>query len=277
MTRSRLPRSPLSHSDSRRRLARTSRFLLTLSGTLLAFAACGTTGGQPATGELFLVPSDGAFTTATGWDVVLDEVRLVAGSLYVYAPAGDTMASLSPLGPSIALAHGGHDPFGARRVRMEWLGPSALDLLAAEPASLGAMDGSVGPATDTTLAFDALEGELASPGGPTHAHHAWIAGTASRVVSGTTETIAFEGGLDVEIGGTENLIEAIASDATVATDGRWSLSVDLSRWLDQAHFERLPEAETRVVTPSSQVGIAWELGFRDPASFTLTYQPALAD
>jgi hypothetical protein len=251
---------------------------------LLAFAACGTTGGQPATGELFLLPTSGTFTTATGWDVVLDEARLVAGSLCVYAPDGDTMASLSPLGPgpwglgpSVALAHSGHDPFGSRRVRMEWLGPSALDLLATEPTVLGAMDGSVGPTTDTTLAFDGLQGQLASTSGPSHGHHAWIAGTASRVVSGTTETIAFEGGLDVEIGGTEHLIEAIASDATVATDGRWSLAVDLWRWLDQAHFERLPEAETRSVTPTTQVGIAWELGLRDPASLTLTYQPNLND
>lgn len=260
----------------RRRL---TLFTLTLSLTLTFFVACGVTPGEPATGTLLVSPSTGTFSTATGWSVVLDEATLVIGSLYVYAPDGDVTASLSPwdprrLGPSTALAHGGVDPFGTRRVRMEWLGPSALDLLADAPATLGAMDGSVGPTTDTTLSLEALSGALAASDGPSHGHHAWIAGTATRTVSGTTETIAFEGGLDVQIMGTENLIEAIASDADVAADGTWTLSVDLPRWLDAAHFDRLPDAETRVVTPDTQVGIAWDLGLRDPASFHFTYTPA---
>ncbi|MFN9811999.1 MAG: hypothetical protein ACK6CU_20460 [Deltaproteobacteria bacterium] len=261
------------------RMAPSSQFALVLSGTLLAFAACGTTGGHPATGELFLLPSRGSFTTASGWDVVLDEARLVAGSLYVYAPAGDTQASLTPLGlgPSVAFAHGGHDPFGSRRVRMEWLGPAVLDLLADDTAALGTMDGSVGPATDATLAFEALRGALASPESPTRGHHAWIAGTASRLLDGETESIAFEGGLDFEIAGTENLIEAISSEAEVETDGHWALGIDLPRWLDQARFERLPGAEMRAVSPGSQAAVAWELGLRDPATFALTYQTATND
>ncbi|MBX7192933.1 MAG: hypothetical protein K1X94_12785 [Sandaracinaceae bacterium] len=258
-------------------------FALALSLALSLFAACGVTPGQPATAELFLAHSTGTFTTSLGWRVTLREARLVIGSLYLYAPEGDTMARLAPwdlpgLGVSVAQAHGGVDPFGSRQVRLEWLGPESLDLLATEPTALGAMDGSVGPSTDATLAFETLAGELASATAPNHGHHAWIAGTASRTVEGVAESLAFEGGLDVAIGGTENLIEAIASDAEVVSSGRWTLGVDVARWLDAAHFERLAgDTDPRTLTPTSQPSIAWNLGLRDPMTIHLSYAPTLAD
>lgn len=258
----------------------TAPFLLTLAFTLTVFAACGETQGAPATATLELEGQSGRFTTSTGWDVVLDEASVVLDGLYVYAPAGDATAQRAPwsppswsqLGPSLALAHGGHDPFGTRRVRLEWLGPSSLDLLTPTPIVLGTMRGSVGASSDTTVAFAALSEELSRPEAPAHGHHVWVAGTATRTVAGNTETLAFEGGRDITVGGTEHLIEAIASDALVAAEGRWSLSIELARWLDQARFERLPDADIRTITPSSQVGIAWDLGLRDPAGFHLSYR-----
>lgn len=255
-------------------------FFTSLAGTLTLFAACGTTPGEPATATLRLAPSTGTFTTATGWDVVLDRAVLVPGSAYFYAPTGDTMASLGrDLGDAlfvpVALAHGGHDPFGTRPVRLEWLGPVSLDLLATESLEVGAMDGSVGASTETTLAFEPLTGALLDPSSASHGHHAWIEGTATRVVEGTTETIEFEGAFDFASGGTENLIEAIEASADVRADGAWTLSIGLSRWLDQARFERLTESASgpRVITPTTQVGIAWDLALRDPRSFELSYQP----
>jgi hypothetical protein len=242
--------------------------------SLISSVACGTTAGAPATASLRLATSTGSFTTSTGWTVALDEAVLVLGSTYLYAPDGDTTALLREVLLPVAHAHGGHDPFGTRPVRLEWLGPASLDLLEGVPGELGVMEGSVGVSTDATLAFAALEGALADPSGASRAHHAWIAGTATRTVEGSTEVVAFEGGLDFATGGTENLVEAVAADAMVSTEGTWTLQVDLARWLDQARFERLPDAETpRPIAPTSQVGIAWDLGLRDPASYLWRYEP----
>jgi len=257
-------------------------FLAVLAITLVSFAACGTTPGQPATATLRLAPSSSSFTTSTGWDVVLDEAVLVAGSAYFYAPSGDTMASLErslreSISVPVAHAHGGHDPFGTRPVRLEWLGPASLDLLAADAVDIGTMDGSVGASMEVTLAFEPLTGALIEPSSPAHGHHAWIAGTATRTVEGTTETIEFEGGFDFASGGTENLVEAIPAPASVAAEGTWTLRVALARWLDQARFERLPQTtgSVRTITPTTQVGVAWDLGLRDPSDYELAYEARL--
>jgi len=257
---------------------RLSLFCATLTASLVLFVACGTTPGEPANATLRLAPSSRDFTTGTGWDVVLDEAVIVLGSMYLYAPDGDAMAGLGArLGPTIAYAHGGHDPFGSRPVRLEWLGPASLDLLADDVVALGEMDGSVGRSMEATIAFEPSTGELADPSGPANGNHAWIAGTATRSLMGMTETIVFEGGLDIAAGGTENLIEAVPSDANVATGGVWELRVDVASWLDQARFERLPDSATRVIAPTTQPAIAWSLGLRDPTHFALTYAPTLAD
>lgn len=260
-----------------------SLFSTTVAGTLTFFAACGTTSGQPATATLRLAPSTGTFTTSTGWEVVLDEAVLVPSSAYFYAPSGDTMASVGEhvrdaLLVPVAHAHGGHDSFGTRPVRLEWLGPESLDLLGAETIEIGAMDGSVGASMEVTLAFDTLAGALLDTRSPSRGHHAWLAGTATRRVDGTTETIEFDGGFDFAAGGTENLIEAIPAAANVRASGDWTLRVALSRWLDRAHFDRLPETASgpRAITSGTQVGIAWDLGLRDPRDYELTYESQLA-
>lgn len=261
---------------------RVSLFLATLAVALALFSACGQTRGAPATARLLLEGSSGRFTTTTGWDVALDEARLVVDALHVFAPAGDRSAALeqrrwrdlrSWIGPSVALAHGGHDGFGERGVRIEWLGPSALDLLAEGPSEIGPMDGSVGVTDEALLAFGVLPEDLARSDGPTRGHHAWISGTASRTREGVTETIAFEGGRDFTVGGTDHLIEAIAADALVEAEGRFHLRFELARWLDQAQFDRLPAGSPATIAPTSQVGIAWDLGLRDPRGILLSYEP----
>ncbi len=250
-------------------------FGVTLCVALTLFAACGVTRGEPASAELALEGGGGRFTTATGWDVVLDEARLVIDGLHVFAPAGDASAALERvlwLGPSVALAHGGHDDFGGRATRIEWLGPALLDLLGEGPTPLGPMSGSVGATDGATLAFGPLPADLATASGPTHGHHAFLRGTASREVDGAPEVVRFEGGLDFTVGGTEHLIEAIAMTDRVEPEGRFTLSFELSRWLDQARFERLAAGDPALITPSAQVGIAWDLGLRDPMGIHLTYE-----
>jgi hypothetical protein len=243
--------------------------LLGLGLTTLSAAACGTTPGAPATATLVLAPSSPTFTTSTGWSITLAEAWLVPSALYVYAPDGDTMAALSRVLLPVAHAHGGHDPFGARAVRLEWLGPRALDLFDVGRPEIGALDGSVGPTSDATLAFGPLPDDRAAGSGPSRGHHVFVAGTATR----EGEAIAFEGGLDLEGGGTERLIEAIAIDAMVESEGELAMTVDLARWLDEAQLDRLPVAEVRLLAPGSQPAIAWSLGLRDPRGYALTYDP----
>jgi hypothetical protein len=230
-------------------------------------AACGTTPGAAATATLVLMPSTSTFTTTAGWTIALDEAWLVPAALYVYAPNGDAMAWLSHALLPVAQAHGGHDPYGTRSVRLEWLGPAALDLLSTERIVIGAMDGSVGPTRDATLAFAALSGDLAGPASPSRGHHAFLAGRATRA----DMTVTFEGGLDLGAGGTQPLIEAIPIETFVEGDGELALTVDLARWLDEAQLDRLPDATPRVLAPGTQPAIAWGLGLRDPRGYAFAY------
>ncbi len=241
----------------------------------LSFVACNPTPGASAEATLQLAPSLRSFTTSTGWSVTLTEAVLVPDALYVYAPSGDTMASLQelmwPVAMPVAHAHGGHDPFGSRRVRLEWLGPQSLDLLGDTTIDIGLMDGTVGSTSDVTLAFAALTGDLASTSGASHAHHAWVRGTATKM----GETIGFAGGLDFGSGGTEGIIESIMVSPSITRTGTQTLLVNTAAWLDLCQFDRLPGTGTdeRVIEPLNQVGVGFGLGLRNATSYSLAYVP----
>ena len=247
--------------------------LLTASFVSMSFVACNPTPGATATATLQLAPSVRTFTTSTGWNVTLTEAALAPNALYIYAPAGDTMASLTQALRPVALAHGGHDPFGSRRVRLEWLGPDSLDLLGDSLSVIGYMDGTVGATSDVTLAFAALTGEQANPSGVSHAHHAWVRGTATRM----SETVAFAGGLDFGSGGTEGIIESIMVSPSIARTGTQTLRVNTAAWLDLCQFDRLPGTGTdeRTIEPLNQVGVGFGLGLRNATSYSVTYEPSL--
>ena len=250
--------------------------LLTASFVSMSFVACSPTPGASATATLQLAPSTRSFTTSTGWNVTLTEAVLVPDALYVYAPAGDTMASisqaLSPVVMPVAQAHGGHDPFGTRRVRLEWLGPNFLDLLGDSPSEIGFMDGTVGATSDVTLAFAPLTGEQANPSGASHGHHAWVRGTATKMGS----SVAFAGGLDFGSGGTEGIIESIMVSPSITRTGTQTLQVKTAAWLDLCQFDRLPGTGTdeRTIEPLNQVGVGFGLGLRNATSYSLAYAPS---
>jgi hypothetical protein len=88
-------------------------------------------------------------------------------------------------------------------------------------------------------------------------------------------TIAFEGGLDVPDEGTTRLVEGMTLEATLDDDGEVRAHVELSRWLDAVHFDRLPDAGAapRVLADGTQGHIAWLLALRDPRSWSMTYVP----
>ena len=251
--------------------------LLTASFVSMSFVACNPTPGATATATLRLAPSTRSFTTSTGWNVTLNEAALAPNALYVYAPSGDTMASLTqalwPVAMPVAQAHGGQDPFGTRRVRLEWLGPDSLDLLGDSPSEVGFMDGTVGATSDVTLAFAPLTGVQADPSGIAHAHHAWVRGTATK----TGNTIAFAGGLDFASGGTEGIIETIMVSPSITRTGTQTLLVNTAAWLDLCQFDRLPDTGSgeRTIEPLNQVGVGFGLGLRNATSYSVTYEPSL--
>lgn len=249
-------------------------FFASLSIVLALFVACGTTGGRPIALTL-AVDRSGAttFTTATGWDVVLDEAHLLVGAIYVYAPEGMTarLEDLSRVLVPVARAHGGVDAYGGRPVRCEWLRQADVDLMSATPTSLGAGTGSYGRASEGTVLLDAPAGALADVGGALHGHHAWVSGTATSAGA----TIAFEGGIDIADEGTARLVEGIPLEATLDDDGEVEVHVDVSRWLDAVHFDRLPDAGAapRVIADGTQGHVAWLLALRDPMAWAMGYVP----
>jgi hypothetical protein len=246
-------------------------FCAALGATLLSFAACGTTGGRPIVLSLSVGRAGPtSFTTRMGWDVVLDEAHLLVGAIYAYGPEA-AMARLERVLVPVAYAHGGLDGFLGRPVRCEWLAQVDVDLMSMEPTSLGVGVGSYGLTSEGTVLLDAPRGALADPSGPLHGHHAWVSGTATM---GTT-TIGFEGGIDVADEGTARLVEGIPLDATLDDDGEVRVYVEVSRWLDAVHFDRLPDAGAapRVIADGTQAHVAFLYGLREPMAFSMSYVP----
>jgi hypothetical protein len=255
-------------------MRRAAPFFLSLALVTTSFVACGTTGGRPIALTLSVDRvGETRFTTATGWDVVLDEAHLLVGAIYAFAPEGLSarFERLERLLVPVAYAHGGLDAYLGRAVRCEWLSQADVDLVSSEATSLGSGAGSYGLADEGTVLLDAPRGALASADAPLRGHHAWISGTATRDAT----TIAFEGGIDVEDEGTARLVEGIPLGETLDDDGEVRVHVDVERWLDAVHFERLPDAGAapRVMSPGTQGHTAWLLALRDPHDWSMTYVP----
>lgn len=239
---------------------------VTLALTSASFAACGATSGRAITVNLFAEGDGDTFTTATGWTVDLTDAHLALGPVYVLAPIVTTLRELVM---PVAYAHGGHDDFAGRVVRAEWLEQASVDLLAPARTSLGIADGSAGPAGDVTVDLEPPSDANTSA---VHGHHAWLAGAATM---GTT-TIPFEGGLDIPDEGLSRRVEGIPASGDYDTDGELTLTVHVSSWLDQMHFDRLAApttGETRVIATGSQPYTAWYIGARTASAFSTTYAP----
>lgn len=239
---------------------------LALALVAASFAACGTTSGRPITVSLFAEGDGDTFTTATGWTVTLTDAHLVMGPVYVLSPIETTLRQV--LAMPVALAHGGHDDFAGRTVRAEWLEQADVDLLAVERTALGLADGSAGPAGDVTIDLDPPHPSIAEA---TRGHHAWIAG-AARMEDFTVE---FEGGLDIPDEGLSRRVEGVIASGEYDEGGEVTITVHVSSWLDQMHFERLdaPASGPREITAGSQPYAAWYIGARTSSAFSSTYVP----
>ncbi len=218
------------------------------------------------------------FVTELGWEVELQEAFIVVGPFYLWeAPSlasrsGHTRKDRDLLGwvgdllVPTAWAHPGDRTFDGKAIRGELLGQYVYDLTTGEPAALGLARGIEGEVGSMTVVLDppgaAAEGDVAA----LHGHHAWVKGIARR----DGEDIAFEGGLDIPAEGTQREVEGLPLDLTLEDDGMLVVGLHPKVWFDQAQFDTLQapsDGGPRIITPDSQVGVAWFLGARSPAAF----------
>lgn len=245
-------------------------FFVSLALTCTSLVACGVTPGRAIEFAVVAEGSAGTFTTTTGWEVTLREAFVAVGPLYAFAP-DDAVARARALLLPVAHAHGGEGLFGMRPVRGELTEQVLVDALA-ERSVLGTAHGSAGPTLDLTLLLDAPHGELASATSPLRGHHLWVAGSATQ---GSTE-VSFEGGLDIPDEGMVRLVESIPLEGEADEGAELVVSMHVSAWLDDAHFDRLPEASEgpRVIAAGAQPHTALYLGARSARAWSARWIPS---
>lgn len=238
-------------------------FALLLVGAALLPVSCADTGGSLVPIEITTRGTDATepFGTTTGWTVTLDEAWVAVAAFRAYAD--ESLAQL--LVPSRAYAHGGTDPLNGRRVRAEWFSSVVLDALDPAVRVLGLVDGETG-------AVDEVGVSLEQPsGGDTRGRVAWVRGQAER----DGETVAFEGGLELEDEPLVRRVENITLEGELAANDRLLLTADPRVWLADAAFDRLPEndhGEPRTITSDSQVHGALRLGLRSTRAWRATIE-----
>ena len=256
---------------------------MTIRRSLLALllVGCGATPGAEVPFNLRVdsaLPT-GSFTTSLGWTVTLDEARIVVSAVYLFEnpppsaardrPITDRLASLFL---STAWAHAGSTHFSGGACLGELLDQAAIDLVAGAATAVPLI-GNAGRVRSFSVLLDAPRGDLAKPESPTHGHHAWVRGTATK--DGTT--ILFEGGLDVENTGRLRYVDGITTDFALDAGGTFSVAIDPRAWFDTARFESLTTDGSdgrKLISAESQVRSAWFIGARSARAFAGTWQGA---
>jgi len=232
----------------------------------LAITATTRAGGAPA-----------SFVTEDGWQVQLTEAAIAIGPVYLFEnppPLAQRLPWWRPDGwlLPMAHAHAGDQHFNGGAVLAEYVDQLRYDCLSG-PASLGSTPATVGTARAFSLRLDPprlKSGEVDL----THGHHAWVAGTATR----EGETIAFEGGLDIDAAGTLRRVDGLPTEAPLDEGGTFTLVVHPDAWLEGADFASLPASmeagQPRRITASTQPGAVWFLGARGRQGYAGRYEPA---
>ncbi|MCU0674460.1 MAG: hypothetical protein MUE69_16915 [Myxococcota bacterium] len=236
-------------------------FLRVLVGAFaltIAAASCNAgTGGRLVPVELRLVgdPSATRFTSALGFDVVLEEAELVVGPLYAFAPADEPITRRSHALRSIAHAHGGLDPLDGRKVRAELLDRVAVDALADEPVAFETL-AEEGAIDELRVGLEAEPSQL-------DGHLARVVGTATR----DGVTYAFEAFVDV--GASPNERRVLVPFVAELTEGSLlTLRLDPRAWLDGVAFDRLGACEAPCgFAGGSQAATAAALGVRSVRAY----------
>ncbi|EYF01664.1 hypothetical protein [Chondromyces apiculatus] len=212
----------------------------------------------------------GHFTTATGWEVTLDEAFAAVGPVFVYENApvyarrDERFLPLRWLVPE-AHAHPGDSHYDGGVAKGEWLGQTLLDLL--DPASFPTFEGPgiAGAARSLTVHLDPPRASLPDRE-RLHGYQLYVSGVAER--EGTR--IPFAGGLDLPAEGDQRKVQGVPLDGVIDEGATVVVAVHPSSWLREANFEVLldgePDAEGRYpIAPGSQIERAWYIGARSLA------------
>ncbi|AKT39439.1 hypothetical protein [Chondromyces crocatus] len=212
----------------------------------------------------------GRFTTATGWDVTLDEALAAVGPVFiyenapVYARRDERFAPLRWLVP-LAHAHPGDSHYDGGVAKGEWLGQTMLDLL--DPSSYPTVDapGIAGEARSITVHLDPPRSSLAGRE-RLRGHQFYVSGVAER----EGQRVPFAGGLDLPAEGDQRRVQGIPLSGVLDDGSRLVVAVHPSSWLREARFEELlgeePGEDGRYPIPKgSQIERAWYIGARSLA------------
>jgi len=250
----------------------------------LAWTALTCACGSDTKGELVQVswqldqnsPDNADFSTATGYDVHLDQAVVALGAAYAYAPAAQSPSAVAHRFSftSVAYAHGGLDAESGRRVLAELpagSAPIAIDALSSQAIALPTTSAEAGN-------VDALKLELAAAGAisaePLRGAVVQVRGQATR----DGQTLRFSATLDDV---TPNTIDLTDLTAELSAGSVLHIQVHPRTWLDRCEFAELAPSttggstatEAEIVAPAdSQLIRALQIGVRNPEAWGLQIQ-----
>lgn len=229
--------------------------ILALLVPFLPTPACSSGTGAPIVPvELALLGrSDAAsFETSAGWNVQLEEARIVLGPIYALAPRDELVTWRWT---SRALAHGGFDALDGRMVKLELLEQRVVDVLDAEPQVVATL-AEEGESTELSIG---LEPPTDANAPETNGFDAWVRGVATR----GDENVPFEGGLSLGDDAMARRVQGIDLSGSFVEGSRLTIEVDARRWLDGVDFTRVDET----IDVDGQAHAAWRIGARSPLAF----------
>lgn len=217
------------------------------------------------------------FVRDDGWQLHIDQARLLVGPLYLRAPKREAQSSLQRLFFPKAWAHGTHaQTLREGQVIGELLEQTAVDALNDSASVL-----------DTILVeaerLDRLSVVLDEPRDPSQAkqtrgYHAWIEGSAKlgekEVPFACGLTIAGDADERPENLEARRRVDQIGVQGAPQLNGpaKLTLAVDVRRWLEFVDFSSMEAQANPCEDPQSPMLSQWYLGIRRPEAFAATLE-----
>jgi hypothetical protein len=257
--------------------------LLPVLAALIGASACldAGTGGRAVTVDFAVTARTdddetlGAFTTADGWNVTLEEAHVAFGPVYLYensaplaslvrVPAALTGALSDALIPS-ARAHAGDNQFAGGTVLGELAEYLVVDALADDVQKFEGRAALYGAPQSLGLRLPA---EAVRGGAPLFGHQAFVRGTATR----GDDVRCFSGGTTPESDARRD-VNGLPFSGTLDDGVTVTVAVHPNAWLASARLDDLTTTDDNgclVITEGDPVAAAWSAALRSARSFSAT-------
>jgi hypothetical protein len=229
-----------------------------------------------------IVPATpGTFVTETGWRVELSQASVALGPIYFYEnpsliahnqPRPGIGTQLWDVLVPSAHAHAGDFHVNGGRVVGEWVDQMVFDAINPNSVPLGYINGIETSTRSWSVGIDPPRTSIKGDASILHGNQAYVVGIATK----EQQTVPFEGGLSIEKEGNATRVEALPIQTQLSSNTRITIFLHVENWFDQAHFDRLTEQNEQgryLITPDSQVSVAWLLGLRNQQAFSATTTP----